>query len=119
MQPPRDMARPSSSRGKSPQPPPAQKPSPATSPAPPKSKAKAKKNTSYKSDGVADNDVFLLPGSDYVVALGVTVLAALVRIFRIYQPSSVVFDEVQCVVRPIASPSPLPPSGRASRLRAC
>ncbi|KAL3956981.1 protein mannosyltransferase 1 [Purpureocillium lilacinum] len=88
------MARPSSSRGKSPQPPPAQKPSPATSPAPPKSKAKAKKNTSYKSDGVADNDVFLLPGSDYVVALGVTVLAALVRIFRIYQPSSVVFDEV-------------------------
>lgn len=70
------MARPSSSRGKSPA-------------------AKPKKNTSYKSDGVEDNDVFLLPGSDYLVMGGLTVLAALVRLFRISQPTSVVFDEVQ------------------------
>lgn len=70
------MARPSSSRGKSPA-------------------AKPQKNTSYKSDGVEDNDVFLLPGSDYLVMGGLTILAALVRLFRISQPTSVVFDEVQ------------------------
>ncbi|KAH7309135.1 dolichyl-phosphate-mannose-protein mannosyltransferase 1 [Stachybotrys elegans] len=52
------------------------------------------RNVPYKSDGVEDNDVFLLPSSDYLWALGVTVLAAVVRIFRIYQPTSVVFDEV-------------------------
>lgn len=50
---------------------------------------------SYKSDGVDDNDVFLLPISDYHIMLGLTLLAAIVRLFRIYQPSSVVFDEVQ------------------------
>lgn len=49
---------------------------------------------SYKSDGVEDHDVFLLPLSDYLAALAVTVVAAVVRVFRIYQPSSVVFDEV-------------------------
>ncbi|POR35071.1 Dolichyl-phosphate-mannose--protein mannosyltransferase 1 [Tolypocladium paradoxum] len=89
------MARPSSSRGKSPQPPAVivRQPS-GTSPAPSRNKSKPKKSTSYKSDGVEDNDVFLLPVSDYAVALGVTILAAVVRIFRIYQPSSVVFDEV-------------------------
>ncbi|PHH75845.1 hypothetical protein CDD82_4244 [Ophiocordyceps australis] len=90
------MAKRSASRGKSPQPAAAHA-KPSASPAPSKAKAavsKAKKNTSYKSDGVDDHDVFLLPISDYVVALGVTVLATLVRIFRIYQPSSVVFDEV-------------------------
>lgn len=90
------MARPSSGRGKSPQPPAAVARQPSeTSPAPSKSKSRAKKSTSYKSDGVEDNDVFLLPVSDYAVAFGVTILAAIVRIFRIYQPSSVVFDEVQ------------------------
>lgn len=63
------------------------------SPAPPSKVAEA--NKSYKSDGVEDNDVFLLPGSDYILMLGVTVLAAAVRIFKISQPTSVVFDEVQ------------------------
>lgn len=53
-----------------------------------------KKNASYKSDGVQDNDPFLLPGTDYQITLVLTVLAAAVRLFRIYQPSSVVFDEV-------------------------
>jgi dolichyl-phosphate-mannose-protein mannosyltransferase len=56
---------------------------------------KRKVNASYASDGVVDNDVFLLPVSDYQVMLGLTILSAIVRLFRIYQPTSVVFDEVQ------------------------
>lgn len=51
--------------------------------------------TDYSSEGVEDHDIFLLPGSDYQIMLALTLLAAVVRIFRIYQPSSVVFDEVQ------------------------
>ena len=61
----------------------------------PTSQAVAKKHDDYTSDGVVDTDVFLLPGSDYQVMIVVTILAAVVRLFRIYQPSSVVFDEVQ------------------------
>ncbi|KAK1998171.1 dolichyl-phosphate-mannose-protein mannosyltransferase [Colletotrichum falcatum] len=57
-------------------------------------KAPAERETSYKSDGVEDNDVFLLPVSDYQIMLGLTFLAAIIRLFRIYQPTSVVFDEV-------------------------
>ena len=56
----------------------------------PRTKAK-----SYASEGVQDNDVFLLPISDYQIMGILTLLAAIVRLFRIYQPSSVVFDEVQ------------------------
>lgn len=52
------------------------------------------KHDDYTSEGVEDNDVFLLPVSDYQVMLGITILGAIVRLFRIYQPSSVVFDEV-------------------------
>lgn len=52
----------------------------------------------YTSEGVEDHDIFLLPGSDYQVMILATVMAAVVRLFRIYQPSSVVFDEVQYVV---------------------
>ncbi|KAK4215822.1 glycosyltransferase [Rhypophila decipiens] len=59
----------------------------------PKSKG-AQRKDDYSSEGVEDNDVFLLPGSDYQVLLGLTMLGALVRLFRIYQPTSVVFDEV-------------------------
>lgn len=54
-------------------------------------------NMDYTSEGVEDNDVFLLPGSDYQTLGILTILAAVVRLFRIYQPSSVVFDEVQYV----------------------
>ncbi len=61
-----------------------------------KSKTTKSKND-YSSDGVEDNDVFLLPISDFQIALVVTILAAIVRLYRIYQPSSVVFDEVQYV----------------------
>ena len=49
----------------------------------------------YTSEGVDDNDVFLLPVSDYNVMVILTILGAIVRLFRIYQPTSVVFDEVQ------------------------
>ena len=52
---------------------------------------------SFKSDGVQDNDVFLLPLSDYYIMFALMGLAIAVRLFRISQPTSVVFDEVQCV----------------------
>ncbi|KAK5069940.1 Dolichyl-phosphate-mannose--protein mannosyltransferase 1 [Lithohypha guttulata] len=57
------------------------------------SKSKLKKK-SYASEGVRDNDIFLLPGSDYQILGLITIIGALVRLFRIYQPTSVVFDEV-------------------------
>ncbi len=81
----------------------------------PKAKAKATANrkADYSSDGVEDNDVFLLPGSDFQLMLGITVLSAVVRLFRIYQPTSVVFDEVQYVYLPLL-PFPLP--AHSSRL---
>lgn len=69
----------------------------AASAAPSGSKAIVKKHDDYTSEGVEDHDVFLLPGSDYQIMAMVTLLAAIVRLFRIYQPSSVVFDEVQYV----------------------
>ncbi|KAH8677231.1 family 39 glycosyltransferase [Ilyonectria robusta] len=59
-----------------------------------KSKSGKKKITSYQSEGVEDNDVFLLPVSDYWMVLSVTILATIVRVFKIFQPTSVVFDEV-------------------------
>lgn len=81
-----------SSRRASPSPRP-QTPNPANKP-----KVKAsKRKDDYTSEGVEDNDVFLLPVSDYQVMLAVTVVGAIVRLFRIYQPTSVVFDEVQYV----------------------
>lgn len=61
---------------------------------PSKAVAKSSKK-SYASEGVQDNDIFLLPAEDYQVMGAMTVLAFAVRLFRIYQPSSVVFDEVQ------------------------
>lgn len=63
----------------------------------PKTQTKSilKKTDDYTSEGVVDHDVFLLPGTDYQIMIAVTFLAAVVRLFRIYQPSSVVFDEVQ------------------------
>ena len=53
------------------------------------------KTQSYASEGVGDNDIFMLPASDWQVLGFITLLGAIVRLFRIYQPSSVVFDEVQ------------------------
>lgn len=60
-------------------------------------KKTANKHKDYTSEGVSDNDVFLLPGSDYQAMIILTLVGAVVRLFRIYQPSSVVFDEVQYV----------------------
>ncbi len=68
----------------------------SASPAPKgKSAAQAAKRKDYGSEGVKDNDIFLLPGSDFQLLGVLTVVAAVVRLFRIYQPTSVVFDEVQ------------------------
>lgn len=60
-----------------------------------KGKAGDGKPTDYSSHGVTDNDIFMLPSSDFQLLGLLTVIAAVVRLFRIYQPSSVVFDEVQ------------------------
>ena len=49
----------------------------------------------YTSHGIRDHDIFMLPSSDVQLLAALTAVAALVRLFRIYQPSSVVFDEVQ------------------------
>ena len=49
----------------------------------------------YTSDGVKDNDIFSLPSVDWQWLGALTVLGAAVRLFKIYQPASVVFDEVQ------------------------
>ncbi len=54
-----------------------------------------KKQDDYTSEGVSDHDIFALPSSDYQLLGVLTLVAAFVRLFRIYQPSSVVFDEVQ------------------------
>ncbi len=53
------------------------------------------KPTDYTSHGVTDNDIFKLPASEFQLLGLLTIVAAVVRLFRIYQPSSVVFDEVQ------------------------
>ncbi|KEY65458.1 hypothetical protein S7711_08588 [Stachybotrys chartarum IBT 7711] len=87
------MARSNSSQNKV-APPAAEKQAVASAPAVVDPTYNGWRNVPYKSDGVEDHDVFLLPVSDYLLALGVTVAAAIVRIFRIYQPASVVFDEV-------------------------
>ena len=49
----------------------------------------------YTSEGVRDHDIFNLPGSDWSLLAVLTFIAAGVRLFRISQPTSVVFDEVQ------------------------
>lgn len=70
-------------------------PAPPPSDSPTKSVVKTSKKKSYASDGVNDNDIFDLPAMDYYIMGAMTVLACAVRLFRIYQPTSVVFDEVQ------------------------
>ena len=58
---------------------------------------KSELDIDYTSEGVKDNDVFWLPASDYNIMFITTILAAIIRFYRIYQPTSVVFDEVQYV----------------------
>ena len=54
----------------------------------------------YTSEGVRDNDIFSLPSSDWKLLGLLVAVATVVRLYRIYQPSSVVFDEVQYVQSP-------------------
>ncbi|KAH2979377.1 hypothetical protein KXV25_003812 [Aspergillus fumigatus] len=68
--------------------------SPSRSPRPKDRKKVPADTSSYGSEGVKDNNIFHLPSSDYKVLVLVTLVALVVRLFRIYQPSSVVFDEV-------------------------
>jgi dolichyl-phosphate-mannose-protein mannosyltransferase len=53
------------------------------------------KVASYTSEGVEDHDIFDLPSSDWQLLSIITILGSFVRLFRIYLPTSVVFDEVQ------------------------
>jgi len=71
--------------------------SPSRSPNSRSRKKESAGSSSYASDGVTDNNIFALPTKDYRVLAFITIVAAVVRLFRIYQPSSVVFDEVQYV----------------------
>jgi dolichyl-phosphate-mannose-protein mannosyltransferase len=54
----------------------------------------ANRKVDYTSEGVKDNNIAYLKSSDWEFLGALTVLALFVRLFRIYQPSSVVFDEV-------------------------
>lgn len=81
--------RPSSSRSRK-----SRSPSPFSK----KAAAAAGQPEGYGSVGVKDNDALLLPLSDYKIMLLITFFAVFIRLFRIYQPSSVVFDEVQYVL---------------------
>ena len=49
----------------------------------------------YSSEGVKDNDITHLSTGDYETLAVLTIVAFFVRLFRNYQPTSVVFDEVQ------------------------
>ena len=69
--------------------------SPSRSPAPVARKPQEQKARAYTSEGVRDHDIFNLPSSDWQMLGLLTVVAVVVRLFRISQPSSVVFDEVQ------------------------
>ncbi|EEP75638.1 hypothetical protein UREG_00484 [Uncinocarpus reesii 1704] len=68
--------------------------SPGRSPGPKNRRKAASKVSDYTSEGVRDSDIFNLPKSDYKIVLLITAIATVVRLFKIYQPSSVVFDEV-------------------------
>ncbi|EDN03332.1 hypothetical protein HCAG_01197 [Histoplasma mississippiense (nom. inval.)] len=57
-------------------------------------KAAASKKLDYSSEGISDYDVLQLPVSDCKTVLLLTAVSVVVRLFRIYQPTSVVFDEV-------------------------
>ncbi|KAF1832746.1 dolichyl-phosphate-mannose-protein mannosyltransferase 1 [Decorospora gaudefroyi] len=57
-------------------------------------KPQPQKVQGYTSEGVRDHDIFNLPGSDWSLLAILTVIATVVRLFRIQQPTSVVFDEV-------------------------
>lgn len=65
----------------------------------PRPKKKKHQGQKAKSQGgvsaVKDNDIFLLPSRDYEIMFALTAIAMAVRLWKIWQPTSVVFDEVQ------------------------
>ena len=65
----------------------------------PRPKKKKNQGQKAKSQGgvstVKDNDIFLLPSRDYEIMFALTAIAVAVRLYKIWQPTSVVFDEVQ------------------------
>lgn len=73
------------------------KPLPQSDSSPNDRKKASTKTPNYGSEGVKNHDIFSLPTADYKILALVTIVAATVRLFRIYQPPSVVFDEVQYV----------------------
>jgi dolichyl-phosphate-mannose-protein mannosyltransferase len=60
-----------------------------------KQKAQSTPVQSYKSEGVGDYDIFSLPSSDWQLLVIITIIGASIRLWKITQPTSVVFDEVQ------------------------
>jgi dolichyl-phosphate-mannose-protein mannosyltransferase len=58
------------------------------------------KPTGFASEGVGNYDVTTLESDDWMVCGALSVVALFVRLFRISQPTSVVFDEVQYVSFP-------------------
>lgn len=55
------------------------------------------KPNSFASEGVENYDVSTLKANDWLICSALSVVALFVRLFRISQPTSVVFDEVQYV----------------------
>ena len=51
----------------------------------------------FSSEGVKNYDVSTLKATDWEICGVMTLVAVFVRLFRISQPTSVVFDEVQYV----------------------
>ncbi|KAK6439475.1 Dolichyl-phosphate-mannose--protein mannosyltransferase 1, partial [Oleoguttula sp. CCFEE 5521] len=60
----------------------------------PNGSVSAKPTPSSASDDIQDHNILNLSSNAWQALFGVTILAFFVRLFRIYQPSSVVFDEV-------------------------
>jgi dolichyl-phosphate-mannose-protein mannosyltransferase len=55
------------------------------------------KPVGFASEGVENYDVSTLKSNDWSICGALTVVALFVRLFRLSQPTSVVFDEVQYV----------------------
>jgi dolichyl-phosphate-mannose-protein mannosyltransferase len=53
------------------------------------------KPVGFASEGVENYDVSTLKANDWSICGALTVVALFVRLFRLSQPTSVVFDEVQ------------------------
>ena len=63
----------------------------------PVAKSPASKSKDYSSEGVKDNDISKLGSTEWQLLGAMTLVGLFVRLFRISQPTSVVFDEVQYV----------------------